>query len=70
MLPNTTSMNPKLSALKKKIGGVVSKVVNKGGDFIANRVMTGPTADRMRGATADMKRDQIVVKRQRQADGY
>lgn len=43
----------------------MDKIVNAGGDYIANRVMLKPGLDRMRGQEADEKRMQLIRNRER-----
>ena len=63
-------MNPKTAALKSKLGSVgkaagslvgkaAKKVVDVGGDYIANHVMVKPTLDKMRGDAAARKTEYL-----------
>jgi hypothetical protein len=57
-------MNSLGKAIKKKVG----KVIDKGGDFIANRIMLQPSIDRAKGARADRMRSKIIQRRESRAN--
>lgn len=53
-----------------KARALKNKIINAGGNFIANRLMVQPSIDRMKGEQADKKRQAITSKRARRAAGY
>lgn len=59
-------MNSLGKALKKKVGSVV----DKGGNFIANKVMLQPSLDRMKGGMADSRRQKVLANRSARKMGY
>jgi len=50
--------------IKQQVYGLGKKIVDAGGNYIANRVMIQPEMDRMRGERADEKRQAIVQRRE------
>lgn len=65
-------MRMSLSSAAKQLGMMAvktgKKVVDMGGDYIANHLMVQPMIDQMKGETADTKRQALLRRRESRAN--
>lgn len=74
---STRGQSPQTKALAKKIHGgegmtkkAFNTIADKGGNFIAKKVMLQPSLDHMKGEQAEMKRQKIMSNRAARKMGY
>lgn len=56
--------------LGAKVKALHNKIADKGGNFIAKKVMLQPSLDYMKGEQAEMKRQKIMSNREARKMGY
>lgn len=68
--PQTKALAKKIHGGKSKVAKAFKKVVDVGGNYIANNLMDKPNLDRAKGDRAEMARQKIMSNRAARKMGY